>query len=126
MKPRLLLLLLAATGAFAAPDPGPKPAERPRLTDEMRRSVEDEAADAPKNAVAPASGNDTISMAPVRVTDTYQPIGQRVGEDDPKEQVFTWDGGGTLLKHVGQQFTTELKFQFDPKHKGWDLLSISW
>jgi len=126
MKPRLLLFLLVATGAFAAPDPGTKPAERPRLTDEMRRSVEDAAADAPKNAVATTSGNDTVTMAPVHVTDTFQPIGQRAGEDEPKEQVFTWDGGGTLLKHEGPRFTTELKFQFNPKHKGWDLLSISW
>jgi hypothetical protein len=126
MKPHLLLLLLVATSAFAAPDPGPKPADRPRLTDELRRSVEETAADWPKNAVAAAPGNDPATLAPVRVADTYQPIGQRPGEADPKEQVFTWDGGGTLLKHEGPQFTTELKFQFDPKHKGWDMLNISW
>jgi hypothetical protein len=126
MKPRLLLLLMVATSVFAAPDPGSKPAERPRLTEEMRRNVEETSADSTKSAGATASNSDALTMAPVHVTDTFQPIGQRAGEDEPKEQVFTWDGGGTLLKRDGPQFTTELKFQFNPKHKGWDLLSISW
>jgi len=126
MKPRLLLLLLFATSTLAAADAGKAPADRPRLTDEMRRSVAAAASDSTGQAATTAQGNDTLMMAPVRVTGVYQPTGQRPGEGDPKSQPFNWTGGGTFLKDEGLQFTTELKTQYNARHKGWDLLSFSW
>ncbi len=123
MNTRLFLLLLLATSAALAAD-SPKPAERPRLTDEMRRSVAATSSDSTGQAGTPVS--DTLMMAPVRVTGTYQPTAHRPGEDDPKSQPFNWTEGGTFLKDEGLQFTTELKAQYNARHKGWDLLSFSW
>lgn len=125
MKPRLLILLMFAMSTLAAADSGKAPAERPRLTDELRRSVANNSVDSTGQATAtPVS--DTLMMAPVRVTGTYQPTAHRPGEDDPKSQPFNWTEGGTFLKDEGLQFTTELKSQFNARHKGWDLLSFSW
>lgn len=125
MKPRVLFLLTLATSTLAAADSSKAPAERPRLTDEMRRSVASTSIDSNGQA-ATTAGNDALMMAPVRVTGTYQPTSRRPGEDDPKSQPFNWTEGGTFLKDEGLQFTTELKTQFNARHKGWDLLSFSW
>jgi len=125
MKPRLLILFLVATSATIAADSS-KPAERPRLTDELRRSVAATSSDSTGSAATATPVSDTLMMAPVRVTGTYQPTAHRPGEDDPKSQPFNWTEGGTILKDEGLQFTTELKTQYNAKHKGWDLLSFSW
>jgi|GEM_PF-5326807 len=65
-------------------------------------------------------------MSPVRVTGSY-PAPLRSPEVQlPKNQPFTLIAGGTILKHEGPRFTTELKFQYNALHRGFDILSISW
>jgi len=142
MKPCLLFLLMVATSAWAAsdpptapasqsrmtitPDPPKAPAARPRLTDDLRHRVEEAKPAAAKEAAPPTSSDGVVMMAPVQVTGTYQPPLPRLEEQTPKNQPFTWKDGGTILKREGPRFTTELKFQYNPVHRGWDLLSFSW
>lgn len=120
----LSLLLVAGVG-FAA-DPGPTPAERPRLTAELRSRVEA----APPASLfadpATSTGTGAVAMAPFWVVGAYSPILRRSDDEAPKSQAFTWEEGGTILKQRGPIFTSELKFQYDPRHKGIDLLSFSW
>ena len=142
MKPCLLFLLMVATSAWAAsdpptapasqsrmtitPDPPKAPAARPRLTDDLRFRVEETTPATTKEAATPPASEGVVVMAPVQVTGIYQPPLPRLEEQTPKNQPFTWKDGGTLLKREGPHFTIELKFQYDPVHRGFDILSISW
>jgi len=65
-------------------------------------------------------------MAPLYVTEFRLPSSPRSEDETPKERIFTWRDGGTIAKHEGKRFTTAVKFQYNPAHKGWDLLSIAW
>ena len=122
--PSISLLLVA--GVAIAAEPGPSPAERPRLTAELRSRVEA----APPLSIladpAPGAGNGAVAMTPFWVVGAYSPILRRSDDEAPKSQAFTWEEGGTILKQRGPLFTSELKFQYDPRHKGIDLLSFSW
>ena len=142
MKRSQLFSLMVATSALAASDTptGPAgqstmmgasgspqaPAARPRLTDDLRHRVEEAKPAAAKEAAPPTSSEGVVMMAPVQVTGTYQPPLPRLEEQTPKNQPFTWKDGGTILKREGPRFTTELKFQYNAVHRGWDLLSFSW
>jgi len=126
MKAWTPLFLLLVAGVGLAADPGPTPAERPRLTAELRSRVE---AAPPVSLFADpgtGTGNGAVAMAPFWVVGAYSPILRRSDDEAPKSQPFTWEEGGTILKQRGPVFTSELKFQYDPRHKGIDLLSFSW
>ena len=126
MKAWTPLFLLLVAGVGLAADPGPTPAERPRLTAELRSRVE---AASPASILANPSagtGSGTMAMAPFWVVGAYSPMLRRSDDEAPRSQAFTWEEGGTILKQRGPLFTSELKFQYDPRHKGIDLLSFSW
>jgi len=126
MKPRLLFLLPVALGALASSALAATPADRPRLTDDLRRRV-GEVAPAPNKSAAPATAdNALIMLEPVGVTGTYVPPPRRPEEEMPKSQPFTWLDGGTMLKKDGATFTLEQKLQYNPVHRGFDFLTLSW
>lgn len=119
----LLLLLLATSGLAATPvEPAKVPAPRPRLTDELRQRASTPPASRPEPATS-ATGEKPIVMAPVEVS-APQAATSPVDEP-PKAQPFTPREGGTIYQHYGPRVTTELKLQYNPKHRGWDILSFS-
>ena len=120
-------LLLLATGASAQSNVGPTPAPRPRLTEELRRAA-DRASGQNGYVVAnpSTSDSDAVKMAPYVVSDTPLLIYRKPKGTDPEDHPFTWADGGTILSHTGNTFTTEVKFQYDPQHKKFNLLKISW
>jgi hypothetical protein len=126
MKLYLSLSLILTAGTLVADDAPRKPAERPRLTDELRHGAENVSATPGGKAAATAAGDEPIMMAPVRVRSSNLSIVPRIGEEIPQSLPFTWKEGGTLLKNYGPTFTTELKCQYNGRHKGFDILSISW
>lgn len=121
--PLLLLLLLAAPGlAASSAEPARVPAPRPRLTDELRQRSSAPPAPRPGPA-SRADGEKPIVMAPVEVSApraAASPV-----DEPPKTQSFTPREGGTIYRHYGSRVTTELKLQYNPKHRGWDILSFS-
>jgi hypothetical protein len=126
MKWRLLLMLLIATGAYAAPGGANNPVEAPPVTGATGRRASDGASAAGAQDGTGAVRKEAVEMEPVLVTSTHAEI---VGGSQPKppnERPFDLKEGGTILKHRGPRFTTELKFQYNPVHRGWDILSISW
>ena len=127
----LSLLLAAAVPAFAESDRNAvTPAARPRLTEEARRRVEDaaiknsRAASVPSASTAPTEG--VRMLPPILVEASYAFLLRTAPDDTPLSQPFTWREGGTIMKAKGAHVTTEFKFQYVPRHKGFDLLSISW
>ena len=62
----------------------------------------------------------------VRVEASYSLLLRAAPDDTPLSQPFTWRDGGTIMKLKGPHVTTEFKFQYVAKHKGFDLLSFSW
>lgn len=126
MKAWLSLSLMLLAGVAVAAEPRPSPAERPRLTAELRSSVEAVSPVSARPETAATTGNGAVAMTPFWVVGAATPLMRRLEDEAPKNQPFTWEDGGTLLKRTGPQFTSELKFQYDPRHKGIDLLSFSW
>jgi hypothetical protein len=126
MKWRMLFPLMVATGAFAASDGAVKPAERLRLTAEMRRRASEGDSASSTQAGASTSRDDVVVMSPVLVTSFHVLSDGSREEGRPRNQSFAFKEGGTILKREGPRFTTELKFQYNAKHRGWDILSISW
>jgi len=126
MNFRPLFALMVAASALAASDSQNAPTPRPRLTDEMRQRVAAETPGASQRIPAPDPAGAAVMLAPVRVTGTYQPPLLRYEDTWPRNQPFTAKDGGTLWRHDAYRFTTELKFQYNPAHRGFDLLSFSW
>jgi hypothetical protein len=125
MKLCFPFLLVAAASALGASDSPTVPAPRPRLTDEMRRSVENSAPTqgAAANGQKPSDG--PVRMDPVQVTGSYQAPPRTLEEESPPGLPFTLKDGGTIFKSRGSVFTTELQFKYNPAHNGFDILKIS-
>jgi hypothetical protein len=126
MKAWTLLFLLVLAGVAVAAEPKLSPTERPRLTAELRGRVEAASPASIQSDTGAAAANGAVAMTPFWVVGAATPLMRRLEDEAPKNQPFTWEDGGTLLKRTGPQFTSELKFQYDPRHKGIDLLSFSW
>lgn len=126
MKLCCLFPLVIAASAFGASDPTPTvPAERPRLTDEMRRRVEG-AAPAQADAVSAKPADSAVTLPPVQVGGSYQPGPLTPDQQIPAGRPFTWKDGGTILRHDGSQLTTQLEFRYNPEWNAVEFLKISW
>jgi len=125
MKLCFPFLLVAAASALGASDAPTVPAPRPRLTDEMRRSVENSAPSQGKETAGQKPAESPVQMAPVQVSGSYQPPPQTLEEESPPGLPFTWKDGGTISKSRGSLFTTELQFKYNPAHNGFDIFTIS-
>ena len=108
------LAALAATGAEYSP-----------LFVGLRKDLEPEARP-PAATAKPAQGDGVVKMEPLYVTEFRLPSSAQSDVAIPRYRIFALKEGGTFARHVGRRFTTEVKFQYNPKHGGWDLLSISW
>ena len=117
----LILSVVLATISLAQPE-SRTPTARPRLTPERKLSMSPPAPAEKKESVSDGQG--AIMMAPVTVTERRSASAPK--EDVPKSQPFTLRDGGTFLRREGPKVTTEVKFQFNARHKGWDILSFSW
>ena len=126
MNLRPLLALMVAASALAAADSQKVPTPRPRLTDNLRLRADEAFPATIAKDLAPASPEAAYALAPVRVTATYLPPLRKFEDEVPRSQPFTAKDGGTLWRHDAHRFTTELKFQYNPAHRGFDLLSFSW
>jgi hypothetical protein len=126
MKLCFLFSFVAAASALGASDTPAVPAPRPRLTDEMRRSVENPATSQGTEAAGQKPADNPFQMAPVQVSGSYQPPPRTLEEESPPGLPFTLKDGGTISKSRGSVFTTELEFKYNPAHDGFDILKISW
>ena len=126
MKAWLSFSLLLLAGTAVAAEPGPSPAERPRLTAELRSRIEAASPTSTRSEATATTGTGAVAMTPFWVVGAATPLMSRLEDEAPKNQPFTWEDGGTLAKRTGPLFTSELKFQYDPRHQGIDLLSFSW
>jgi hypothetical protein len=131
MKSLSLILLTLATGAWAQSDLGPTPAPRPRLTDALRRAASATASSSDPSSgatptPAPSPAPDSTRMAPFAVRDSRLPFYSKPKGTDPEEHAFSWSEGGTISKHVGRTFTTEIMYQYNPEIRAINLLKISW
>ena len=111
------LLVGAATSAAGA---GPKTIPRVRWEQPPPPAAVPAEVTAPQGDTA----GYTHFLAPVIVRQSY------TEEGTPKvilpvNQPFTFETGGTFLKHEGRRVTVELKFQYNP-HGGFDLFRLAW
>ena len=76
-------------------------------------------------ASAMPSDRDVVEMKPFHVTGTFEGVDRTIGEkaQKAKDEAFNFKDGGTIMK-LGDR--TELKFKYNPLHKGWDILNILW
>lgn len=76
-------------------------------------------------AGAAAPDSDVVEMKPFHVTGTLEGADRAMGEKERKvkDEAFTFKDGGTIMK-LGNRI--ELKFKYNPLHKGWDILDIPW
>lgn len=123
----LVSLVMVASGWGADRAPAPisvtMPAPRPRLTEELRRQVEEtSAAKNPAGAVVTSDG--TVMLPAMRVEGSRGPYREKI-VPVIRQKPFTLVNGGTFLKYEGRKFTLETGIKFDP-HGGFDLLSIRW
>lgn len=125
MKLCLFPLMVAASVLRASDPPAIVPAERPRLTDKMRRSVEASAPAQAETAMAKRAG-DAVMLPPVEVGGSYQPGPITPDQGNPGGRPFTWKDGGTLFKREGSRLTSELEFKYNPQWNAVELLKISW
>ena len=97
---------LGAVEGFSAPErPSPIRHEKPSVT-------------------SPASLH-TYEMAPFLV---QEPMMKGLGPQaqEIKDRPFSFVQGGTLIDLPGRKVSVELKCQYYPTHRGWDLLRINW
>ena len=125
---KVRLLALAVVGAGLLLPVLAEPAARPRLTDDLRRRVEDEARatrPAASASASPAEDNPTV-LSPLRVKEKFLSPLRRPDEQAPAYHPFTWKDGGTFWRRKGRRVTSEFEFDYNPVHGGIDLLSFSW
>ena len=129
MKLCALMLLTLAANTFAQSNGVTTPAPRPRLTEELRRTVAkgfEDSASNPAVRSAQPSGQDAVMMAPFQVTSSRVPIYGRPQGTDPIDRPFTWKTGGTFFRNDGRTFTTKLMVEYDPGYNVINLLKIYW
>jgi len=129
MKLCSLILLTLAANTFAQSNVTTAPAPRPRLTEELRRTVAkgyEDSASNPEILTAQTSSQDAVMMAPFQVTSSRVPIYGRPQGTDPVDRPFTWKTGGTFFQRDGQTFTTKLMLEYDPGYNVINLLKIYW
>ena len=118
----LVLFVLLANVSLA--EPAVVPAARPRLTEELRRQVE-ESTGSSKSSAAIVTNDGTVLLPAIRVNASREPRREPV-VPVLRQQPFTWVNGGTFLKYEGRNFTLATGLRFNAQHGGFDLLSISW
>ena len=76
-------------------------------------------------AVARTTTENAHEMAPFLV---QEPImkGLSPKAQELKDRPFSLAQGGTLIGFVGRKFGIELKCQYHPHHRGWDLVRLNW
>ena len=130
MNPRLILLLVAATGMVGASEPEEATSMRSTLAALIRKQVsyQPPAPKAPAEAVSPAPNDEMVVLKPFTVTTPLDGFAHKIDEQQQKflRGKFTLTEGGPFTKKEGRTFTTEFKLKFEPTHGGWDILSISW
>ena len=120
----IFLFLLMASAARCAESRN-VPAERPRLTEELRMRVENTSP--PPSAIISASDNGPLMLAPYKVKSTYLPaILKSDDQPEPDSTPFTAQKGGYFIKKVGRTFTREAKFQYSPRNGAFELFRLSW
>jgi hypothetical protein len=124
MKLCCLFPLIVAASALGASDPtATVPAERPRLTDEMRRRVE---GPAQVDTISAKPAGSAVELPPVQVGGSYQPGPLTPEQENPAGRPFTWKDGGTIFKRDDSRLTTELEFRYNPDWNAVEMLKISW
>ena len=125
MKLRLIIVIWVVVIAARGAESRTTPAERPRLTEELRMRVE--RTSPPPSAILAASNNGAIMLAPYKVKSTYlPPILKSDDEPEPDSTRFSWQKGGYFSKKTGRIFTREAKFQFSPRNGAFELFRLSW
>ena len=125
---RAYLILIAAAGTLAASEPAKETSPRENLSRDLRQQYAYAPHDAAAKPAAVATGDDVVAMAPFMVFGGYRAVNQAIEETQgrAKNEAFTPLNGGTIWKKEGKHVLTEVKFKFDPVHRGFDLLSFSW
>ncbi len=127
MKNVLLVAAVLNSLVLLIADPPPEPRERPRITDETIKKVEERL----KKAKASESGPTTEEVAGAIQLDTFQVFARDdyfVFDHEKRRPVvkpFTWKEGGTYWRSVGPRTTKELKIQYDPEFNTVEFFSIS-
>jgi hypothetical protein len=139
MKPPPVFLLLVATRVLA--DPTVVNLAKPVLSPSLKHQIEQEYSYLPRNSeekiaasTLPISG-ELVSLPPFKVEEiSWRKLTRAIAEEQDRKlgHAFTLKGGGTILKNVGKNVTTELKFQFHREimshpigSPGFDILSFS-
>ena len=125
---RAYLILIAAAGTLAASEPAKETSPRENLSRDLQQQYRYAPSGTAGKPAAVTSEDDVVAMAPFKVFGGYRAVGQAIDEAQAraKHDAFTPLNGGTIWKREGKHVVTEVKFKFDPVHKGFDLLSFSW
>jgi hypothetical protein len=126
MKPRLLALLLITTGALSAAEDVTKPAPRPRLTEALRQQVIQKSTAMHGGSAVASTRDATPADAQYNVIGSNHGIVGRIEAPPPKTRPFSLADGGDYWGRDGKDVTTELRVQYDPSLRGWDLFKLSW
>lgn len=124
---KLALFLLLATCLHAGPDKSPDTRPTGKSLDAVRNAF---SYDSGSGDVEPdiREKEAVVEMDPMLVDETYAHVARAVDEHAKKtsEGKFNAHDGGAIAKSVGKKVTSEVKLQFDAKHKGFDIISFSW
>lgn len=127
MKPHLpgLLFLLNLSAIGLAAKSQVSPADRPRLTEELRMKVENTSP--PPSAIIAGSDNGSLVLEPYKVKSTYvAPLLKSQDVPEPDSRAFGAGEGGYFLRRQGPSFMREVKFQFSPRNNAFEFLRFSW
>jgi hypothetical protein len=117
MKLSLTIIFMVGIIAVASGDP-------PKV--DLTRTTEGSAESLTTRVLSPSMEGQVVVLAPVGVTAPKEKPFRSVEQPAPKTQPFTFESGGTMLEHKGSKFTTKIGLQYDPKHRTFSLLDISW
>jgi len=125
---RAFVILIAAAGTLAASEPPKEASPRESLSRDLRQQFQYTPGAAAEKPAAVTSEDDVVAMTPFKVFGGYRAVGQAIDEAQArmKSNAFTLQNGGTILRKEGKHVLTEVKFKFDPVHKGFDIISFSW
>ena len=126
MKISLTIIFMVGITTVAFGDPPKEDAVAIQPSVDLTRTTEGSAESLVARVPSPSMEGEVVVLAPVGVTAPKEKPFRSVEQPAPKRQPFTFESGGTMLEHKGSRFTTKVGLQYDPKHRTFSLLDISW